>query len=42
MYADHTTLISTLENFGPINNAKESEQNINDEISKVVMFLASM
>ena len=35
MYADDTTLISTLENFGPTNNAKELEQNINDEISKV-------
>ena len=36
MYADDTTLISTLENFGPTNNAKELEQNINDKISKVV------
>ena len=36
MYADDNTLISTLKNFGPINNAKELEQNINDEISKVV------
>ena len=25
MYADDTTLISTLENFGPTNNAKELE-----------------
>ena len=44
MYADdtsHTTLISTLENFGPTNNAKELEQNINDEISKVVTWLQS-
>ena len=32
MYADDTTLISTLENFGPANNAKELEHNINDEI----------
>ena len=39
MYADDTTLISTLENFGPTNNAKELEQNINDEISKVVTWL---
>ena len=39
MYADDTTLISTLENFGPTNNAKELEQNINDEISKVATWL---
>ena len=31
--------ISTLENFGPTNNAKELEQNINDEISKVATWL---
>ena len=36
MYADDNTLIFTLENFGPRNNAKELEQNINDKISKVV------
>ena len=29
MYADDTTLVSTLENFGDRNNAKEIEQNIN-------------
>ena len=39
MYADDTTLISTLENFGQTNNAKNLEQNINDEISKVVTWL---
>ena len=39
MYADDTTLISTLENFGPTNYAKELEQNINDEISKVASWL---
>ena len=39
MYADDTTLISTLENVGPTNNAKELEQNINDEISKVATWL---
>ena len=39
MYADDITLISTLENFGPTNNAKELEQNINAEISKVVTWL---
>ena len=36
---DYITLISTLENFGPTNNAKELEQNINDEISKVATWL---
>ena len=41
MYADDTTLISILENFGPTNNAKELEQNINEEISKVVTWLQS-
>ena len=41
MYADDTTLISTLENFGPTNNAKKLEQNINEEISKVVTWLQS-
>ena len=41
MYADDTTLVSTLENFGPTNNAKELEQNINEEISKVVSWLQS-
>ena len=39
MYVDDTTLTSTLENFGPTNNAKELEQNINDEISKVATWL---
>ena len=34
MHADNTTLISTLENFVPTNNAKKLEQNINEEISK--------
>ena len=41
MYADDTTLIFTLENFGPTNNAKELEQNINEEISKIVTWLQS-
>ena len=41
MYADDTTIIFTLENFGPTNNVKELEQNINDEISKVVTWLQS-
>ena len=35
MYADDTTLVSTLENFGDRNNAKEIEQNINKEIYKI-------
>ena len=39
MYTDDTTLISTLENFGPTNNVKELEQNINDEICKVATWL---
>ena len=41
MDADDTTLISTLQNFGPTNNAKELEQYINDEISKAVTYLQS-
>ena len=41
MYADDITLISTLENFAPTNNAKELKQNINDEISKVVTWVPS-
>ena len=36
-----TTLISNPENFGPSNNAKELEQNINEKISKVVTWLQS-
>ena len=40
-HADNTTLISTLENFVPTNNAKKLEQNINEEISKVVTWLQS-
>ena len=35
MYADDTTLISTLENFEPTSNAKELEQNINDKIQRL-------
>ena len=35
MYADDITLVSTLENFGDRNNAKEIEQNINKEIYKI-------
>ena len=40
-HADDITLISILENFGPTNNAKELELNINEEISKVVTWLQS-
>ena len=35
MYADDTTLVSTLENFGDINNAKEIKQNINKKIYNI-------
>ena len=41
MYADDTTLVSTLENFGDRNNAKEIEQNINKEIYKITTWLHS-
>ena len=39
MYADGTTLVSTLENFGDRNNAKEIEQSINKEIYKITSWL---
>ena len=41
MYADDTTLVSTLENFGDRNNAKEIEQNINKEKYKITTWLHS-
>ena len=41
MYADDTTLVSTLENFGDRNNAKEIQQNINKEIYKITTWLHS-
>ena len=41
MYADDTTLVSTLENFGDRNNAKEIEQNINKETYKITTWLHS-
>ena len=41
MYADDTTLVSTLENFGDRNNAEEIEQNINKEIYKITTWLHS-
>ena len=39
MYADDTTLVSTLETFGCTCNVKEIERNINIEISKVTTWL---
>ena len=41
MYADDTTLICTLENFGDSHNAKEIKQNINKKICKVTTWLHS-
>ena len=35
MYADDTTLVLYLENFGPVNDIKTLEQELNKEISKV-------
>ena len=34
LYADDTTLVSTLENFGPLSNVAELEYAINCEISR--------
>ena len=39
MYADDTTLVSTLENFRRTRNVKEIERNINIEISKFTTWL---
>ena len=41
MYADDTTLVSHLENFGPINDVNTLEQELNKEISKVNTWLLS-
>ena len=41
MYADDTTLTSTLENFGKLTNAASLEREINEEISKVYCWLLS-
>ena len=41
MYADDTTLISSLETFGDRNNPKYMENNINTEISKITTWLKS-
>ena len=39
MYADDTTLVTTLETFGRTRNVKETERNINIETSKVTTWL---
>ena len=41
MYADDTTLLSHLENFGPLNDIYTLEQELNREISKVNTWLLS-
>ena len=41
MYADDTTLISSLETFPDRKNSKYSENNINTEISKITTWLKS-
>ena len=41
MYADDTTLVSHLENFGPMNDINTLEQELNKEISKVNTWLLS-
>ena len=41
MYADNTTLISTLENFGKITDVASLERELNEEISKVYCWLLS-
>ena len=38
MYADETTLVSHLENFGPVNDNNTLEQELNKEISKVQLY----
>ena len=41
MYADDTTLISTLETFGNTNRPTEIENNISNEIFKITTWLHS-
>ena len=41
MYADNTTLISTLETFGDTNRPTEIENNISNETSKITTWLHS-
>ena len=42
MYADVTTLVSHLENFGPLNDINTLEQELNSEIPKVNTWLLSI
>ena len=39
LYADDTTLVSTLENFGTLSNVAELEYAFNSEISKISSWL---
>ena len=41
MYADDTTLTSTLENFGGVNDEASLERELNQEITKVYSWLLS-
>ena len=41
MYADNTTLTSTLENFGGVNDEASLERELNQEITKVYSWLLS-
>ena len=41
MYADDTTLTSTLENFGKLTDVASLERELNEEISKVYCWLLS-
>ena len=41
MYADDTTLASTLENFGTVNDVTNLERELNQEITKVYSWLLS-
>ena len=41
MYADHTTRVSTLENFGDLNNIAVIEDEINREFTKISHWLHS-
>ena len=41
MYADDTTLASTLENFGTVNDVINLERELNQEITKVYSWLLS-
>ena len=41
MYADDTTHSFTFENFGPLNNAVELENKINQELTKINSLLTS-